>query len=265
VTDAPDTVLPTIRFDELGTGEPVLLIHGLGGISAYWAPITDRLADDVRLLAPDLPGFGRTAPLAGDYVAPRALAEALGAWLDDLGVPKVHVVGHSLGGYVAFELAALGRANSVVGLAPAGLWEGETQAAVSRARLRVAHLAAVASHVVARPLVRLATRHAGSRLPADVSPDLALRLYDSYATAPGFGSVLRGTTGEPFRRGAEIDVPVTVVFGTRDTVIIAKDRRADRLPADTSWIELDGATHQLPWEQPDLVCDLVRSAAGVTR
>jgi pimeloyl-ACP methyl ester carboxylesterase len=256
---------PAIRYDDAGAGSPVLLVHGLGGVGAYWAPIVDRLAGQVRLLVPDLPGFGRTARLPGESTSPRTLAVALAGWLDELDLPRVHVVGHSLGGYVAFELAALGRAHSVLGLAPAGLWAGEWQAGVSRGRLRLTHFGAAASHVVARPLVRLATRHAGGRLPAGISPDVALRLYDAYATAPGFGPVFRGTTGEPFARGAQIDVPITVVFGTRDTVIIAKDRRADRLPASTSWIELDGRTHNVPWEEPDLVADLVRAAAGVHR
>jgi pimeloyl-ACP methyl ester carboxylesterase len=247
-----------IGYDDFGQGEPVLLVHGLGGIGAYWAPIVERLEGDCRLLVVDLPGFGRSPVLPGAVSTPGDLARALGRFLDTLGLDTVHVVGHSLGGAVALELAADGRARNVLAIAPAGLWEGETQAALSRARLQATHYGAAASHLVARPFIRFATRFAGNRLPAGISPDVALRLYDAYSTAPGFGPAFRGTTSAPFRRAGEITAPVTVLFGRRDNVILGRDRKRERLPDSATWIDIDGVTHNLPWERPAIVCDHIR-------
>ncbi len=83
----------------------------------------DALAADFDVLAPDLPGFGASAPLPGDVApTPRALAEAIAAWLDELEVESAHLVGNSLGGWIALELALMGRARTVTTLCAAGMW-----------------------------------------------------------------------------------------------------------------------------------------------
>jgi pimeloyl-ACP methyl ester carboxylesterase len=107
-----------------GSGEPLLLIHPLGGELVVWEPVLDRLARERDVIALDLPGFGESPALAdGAEPTPRALAGAVASLLDELGLGRAHVAGNSLGGWVALELAKAGRARSVAGLCTAGLWK----------------------------------------------------------------------------------------------------------------------------------------------
>jgi pimeloyl-ACP methyl ester carboxylesterase len=195
-------------------------------------------------------------------VHPEELALAVSTLLDDLGWTDPHVVGHSLGGYVALELAALGRARTVTGLAPAGLWAGQRQAGFSRLRLRATHRAASLSRPVIRPFVRLACRAPFARLPKGISVNVAVALYDSYSSSPGFDPVLNGVEGSPFTKGARLTMPVTVVFGTRDTVILQHDQSRERLPGHTRWEELQGVGHNVPWDRPREIIRLIDETTG---
>lgn len=85
-------------------GAPIVLLHGIGGNSSLWAP-TLRVLAKFRVLAWDMPGYGRSAPLP-EMTFP-ALAEALVAMLDAAGVARATLLGHSIGGMVAQEAAAL--------------------------------------------------------------------------------------------------------------------------------------------------------------
>jgi pimeloyl-ACP methyl ester carboxylesterase len=109
---------------EAGTGEPVLLLHGLGATKASFLPTLDALAPSYRTIGVDLPGFGDSAkPLFGAYDAPY-FAQAMTALLDALELDSAHVVGNSMGGRVALELglAHPERVNRLVLLAPSMSW-----------------------------------------------------------------------------------------------------------------------------------------------
>ena len=87
-----------------GSGPAVVLVHGLGVSSRYFAPLARRLQARHTVLAPDLPGYGRSA------TPPRALdipplADALREWLDVVGIPAATLVGNSLGCQIAVDLA----------------------------------------------------------------------------------------------------------------------------------------------------------------
>ena len=99
---------------EAGEGEPLVLLHGIAGSVASWAPLVPALARTRRVVALDLPGFGRSEPLEG-AVRTGALADAVAATLDVLGIGGATVVGQSLGGIVALHLA-LARPDLVVSL-----------------------------------------------------------------------------------------------------------------------------------------------------
>ena len=87
-----------------GTGEPLLLIHALGSSGADWAFQLPALEPRFQVIVPDLPGSGHSAPPAGRYTV-TGFAEALWALLDQLGLPAANLVGFSLGGAVALEMA----------------------------------------------------------------------------------------------------------------------------------------------------------------
>jgi pimeloyl-ACP methyl ester carboxylesterase len=87
-----------------GSGDPVLLLHGLGATNASFLPTVAALAGDFRVYAIDLPGFGDSAmPVGAPYDAAYFARAAVGA-LDALGIERAHVVGNSMGGRIALEL-----------------------------------------------------------------------------------------------------------------------------------------------------------------
>jgi pimeloyl-ACP methyl ester carboxylesterase len=105
-----------------GQGPDLLLVHGLGGASTSWQATAERLADRFRVIAPDLPGFGRSPIPAADYT-PGFFVDVLVGLLDRMGVEETHAIGSSMGGQVALELG-LGhpeRVNRLIAVAPAGV------------------------------------------------------------------------------------------------------------------------------------------------
>lgn len=109
-----------------GEATPVLLLHGSPGSKDDFRGVTDVLARARRVLAPDLPGFGASEPRVADYSV-RAHARYASQLLDALSLERVHVVGFSMGGGVAIELAAWApeRVASVVLLSSIGVQELE--------------------------------------------------------------------------------------------------------------------------------------------
>ena len=107
-------------WDHVGSGEPLLLLHGIGSTHDDFTALRPRLDADYRVLAPDLPGHGRSPALPGKPTI-SAIADAIVADLDELGVGRVHILGNSIGARIALELAVRGRARSVVAISPSGL------------------------------------------------------------------------------------------------------------------------------------------------
>jgi len=87
-----------------GAGEPLLLIHGLGSSGADWAFQLPVLEHGFHVIVPDLPGSGHSDPPTGRYTV-AGFAETLWALLDELGLAHANIVGFSLGGAVALEMA----------------------------------------------------------------------------------------------------------------------------------------------------------------
>jgi pimeloyl-ACP methyl ester carboxylesterase len=109
---------------EAGTGDPVLLVHGLGATKASFLPTLGALAGTHRAIALDLPGFGdSTKPLLAPYDA-GFFAEAVTALIDELGAERVDLVGNSMGGRVVIELGLRDpdRVGRMVLLAPSLAW-----------------------------------------------------------------------------------------------------------------------------------------------
>ncbi len=93
----------SIHYQVAGHGEPVVLIHGLSGSGRWWRRNVEPLARRFRVHVVDLVGFGLSRD--GRFVLHDA-ASHLTAWLDSLGIERAHVIGHSMGGAIAADLAA---------------------------------------------------------------------------------------------------------------------------------------------------------------
>jgi pimeloyl-ACP methyl ester carboxylesterase len=110
-----------------GAGEPLVLVHGLSGSARWWSRNVPALARHHRVFLVDLPGFGAMRRLRHEF----ALSEAAGwllEWMRAVDLEQVHLVGHSMGGYISIRLAAL-RPDAVgrlVLVAPAGMPTGRS-------------------------------------------------------------------------------------------------------------------------------------------
>jgi pimeloyl-ACP methyl ester carboxylesterase len=249
-----------------GSGEPLVLIHGIGHTWRGWKPVLPLLEPRFDVLAVDLPGFGHSPPLPpGTEPRPEALADAVERAMDEAGFDGAHIAGNSLGGWIALELARRGRALSVTAISPVGL-QHKRERGWGRNMLRVMHWGArnlrapdallrtapgrivFAGPVVARPW----------RLDAGDFPEV-LRLF---ADSPGFHATLPHTfDGQP--RGLEaIDVPVLVLWGTLDLLLLPRQgRRFERLIPNAELRYVKGVGHIPMSDDPELLADAIRDFA----
>ncbi|MEA2383518.1 MAG: hypothetical protein QOH72_3489 [Solirubrobacteraceae bacterium] len=207
-----------------GAGVPLLLLHGLGLTWRCWKPVLPALEAAHDVVALDLPGFGDAPALAGQPPTVGALADAVEAELDRLGLDLPCVAGNSLGGWIALELARRGRVRSVVALAPSGLELPPERAYVvalnEGMRLRAKAAAPVAGLATSNPLTRAAILGPMRSRPWRVPAADAAAEVRGFGRAPGFQSTLRWTVGAQPALGLDaIDVPARVCFGLRDVML----------------------------------------------
>ncbi len=109
---------------EAGTGPPIVMLHGLGGNKSSFLPTVAALAPSFRTIAVDLLGFGDSDKPLGASYGPDFQALGLARLLDALGLQRVHLLGHSMGGRVALELGfrAPERTMGLVLMTPAMAW-----------------------------------------------------------------------------------------------------------------------------------------------
>lgn len=105
-----------------GSGTPLVLLHGINGSWRIWRPVLAGLQERHAVFAPTLIGHRGGPTLAPGPNGIDPIADDLEGRLDAAGIAKAHLVGNSLGGWLALELAARGRASSVVAFAPAGTY-----------------------------------------------------------------------------------------------------------------------------------------------
>jgi pimeloyl-ACP methyl ester carboxylesterase len=109
---------------EAGDGPPMLAVHGLGATKGSFLPSVVALSDRFRVIALDLPGFGDSDKPIGASYDPEFFAAACGDLLDALDLPHVHLLGNSLGGRIALEIALRhpDRVDRIALLAPSLAW-----------------------------------------------------------------------------------------------------------------------------------------------
>jgi pimeloyl-ACP methyl ester carboxylesterase len=244
-----------------GSRPDLVLLHGLGSDHRFWDNIRPRLEARFRVWAPDLPGHGDGRRLRPVEAHPRELAAEVAERLRAEGVARPHLVGLSLGGWVALELAAGGAAASVTALAPAGLWgDGtariERATALSRALLAPAERPAVA---VARfgLLRRLGLRSLVVQ-PERVSAAMFADAVRALLRTPSYGACDRAMVGSAFREGRRIGVAATVAFGEADRVLPGpRYQRRDRLGEGVRWVGVARCGHAMTWDQPDACVALI--------
>ena len=117
---------PRLHYHEAGSGPALVLLHGSGPGVSGWSNFRGNFpvfAERFRTVIFDMPGFGRSGRPELDRAYPRVAAEQLLRLLDALGIERAHLLGNSMGGYVAFEfaLAHPDRVDRLVGMGPGGM------------------------------------------------------------------------------------------------------------------------------------------------
>src|ERR1700758_3093789 len=163
--DGPREVVPPLALTPVhrgGTGQPLLLLHGIGAIWRAWAPVLPYLEPYQDVIVPTLHGHAG-GPALDSELAPsvEALVDGIEAELDRMGFERVHIAGNSLGGWIGIELARRGRAQSLVLISPAGSWRSArrikwTTVGVRYSLRGLARYSARADTIAKRPLLRWA-------------------------------------------------------------------------------------------------------------
>jgi pimeloyl-ACP methyl ester carboxylesterase len=257
-----------LAYTRLGTGEPLVLLHGQGLSRRSWAPVVTDLARERDVIAVDLPGHGdspRQPRGAGN--TPLDQARAVAELLDELGVASAHVAGNSVGGWVALELGRLRRARTITALSPGGLWGRHApvfiKVTMRQSRINARIVRRLAPGAPRSRWARAAFMAQLSGHPSTVPYVMANAAIHDMATAPGFRETLRAAESTGFRNGGEIDVPVVVAFGTRDRVLPPGiTRRRSELPPQTRWIKIKGAGHVPMFDEPGAVVTLLLHGSG---
>jgi pimeloyl-ACP methyl ester carboxylesterase len=234
-----------------GTGSPLLCLHGFMDTWRTWELVLPMLERQRDVLALTLPGHAG-GPSIERTVGMDALVDAVERSMDAAGLELAHLVGNSLGGYVAFQLAARGRATTVVAFAPAGGWApGDVSYEnLLRARWEL-HIQAKAAAASTEAFVattqgrRRATQLITTNfehIPADLIAHQMLGIASCKAAAP----LIENAPSDGWTLDAEnITCPVRIVWGTADKLLSwpqTAARYRNELP-HADWVLLDGIGH----------------------
>lgn len=249
--------LSTLAYDRAGSGEPVVLIHGIGHRRQAWEPIFHRLAKRYDVIALDLAGFGESPGYEDgvDHTMENACLD-LEANFADWGIDRPHVVGNSLGGAICLELGARGLASSVTVLSPAGFFGriSRFQAFIPLALMRLGArlpdrvLRAVSRLLIGRVLIGfLLYSHPGrANAESTYGDSLALK------KASAFGKTIRA--GIHYKFDAHVVVPTTIAWGTKDRLLpYSQAARAQQQLPNARHVALPDCGHVPMIDNPELI------------
>jgi len=266
---------PCVYADHGGSGQPVVLVHGLAGSHINWMAVAPTLAESFRVYAIDLVGFGRT-PLAGREATLETNLELLTRFVEVVAGPPALVVGHSMGGLLTLQLAAarpdlvaaavLMSAASPPGAQARVLPEEEEAllaSVIAGDLTEVAPLAHAAAHAQGaeqlldgafafmhrRPVSReIRDAHVAMEEYRGQDPSTTLAYLQAYRDLRS-----RGDDFETFDAAVRaVRAPVLVVHGELDPVVpVANMRRAAALRPEWDTLWLPGVGHNPQMEAPD--------------
>jgi pimeloyl-ACP methyl ester carboxylesterase len=221
-----DVVGTKVNYAELGGGPPLILVHGLAGSWQNWLESIPHLARNHRVLALDLPGFG-ASPMPPWKISIPAYARFLHDFCERLGLERVSMLGHSMGGLIATELAITEpeRVERLALASSAGVtWARARRepAAVFGRLARAAGPLAFRSQIVG--MRRPGLRHLAFRgvfwNPRGLRPELLWEQTVPAFDAEGFYDAATSLAGYDIRhRLVEIEVPALVIWGRNDRVV----------------------------------------------
>ncbi|MGH8011345.1 MAG: alpha/beta fold hydrolase [Candidatus Binataceae bacterium] len=244
----------SVELYTFGSGEPLLYVHGAGGLFGV-DPFLEELGRDFKVFAPHLPGFGESTggELIEDVIDAALFYHQL---MDELGLERANIVGHSMGGMLAAEVAALdvSRAKKLVLAGPAGFWLDEHPIPDFFA-LDVADIGKYLFHDPNSPLARMMMA-----VPEDLNAlaDMYVERVKRLSVASKFLWPIpdRGLKKRAYR----IAAPTLLLWGESDKLVppvYAHEfaRRIKHCREET----IKEAGHMLMYEQPAAFCAAVRN------
>jgi pimeloyl-ACP methyl ester carboxylesterase len=250
-----------------GSGPPLVCLHGFTDTWRTWELVLPALERRHDVLAPTLPGHAG-GPTLGE-ATDTALADAVEQAMDEAGLPRAHLVGNSMGGYLGLLLAARGRAESLVAFAPGGGWGlgdesyRETLAFFRSMHEQVQQAAPHADAIAASPNGRRrATEFIAVRYE-HIPPELIAHLIAGAAGCEATPALIEHGLEHGWHVDAEkITCPVRIVWGAEDRILPwprAAVRYREQLP-QADWVVLDGVGHcpqlDVPLEAAQLILGL---------
>ena len=262
----------------LGSGEPMVLLHPFMMSQNVWKEVAPLIAGvDVtdpaapatgryEVFAPTMPGHngGSRGPF---FLNSGALADDVERRMDLLGWDTAHIVGNSLGGWVAFELERRGRARTLTGIAPAGGWSRYTPAKFEIVGKFLAGMPlwlltlALGPRVLRLPLSRkLAYLPVSATADGLTDADL-VDIIDDVSHCPAYYQLLlKSLTLPGLQELAEVSTPTHLVICEKDRVLPHPRftrHFTTQLPNDTQITHLDGVGHIPTFEAPRRVAHLI--------
>ena len=225
-----DPTRTEVNYVELGEGDPVVLVHGLGGCWQNWLENILPLARNHRVIVPDLPGFG-DSPMPGWEVTISAYGRVLSMLCEALGAEPAALVGNSMGGFVSAEVTVseptLVRKLALVSAA------GVTHARMYRAPVETAGRMARAAAPLALRYREKALRRPGLRhrvfrnlfyKPNALRPELIWEITHPGIHSPALVAALGALAGyDILDRLEEVEIPTLIVWGQNDMVVPPTD------------------------------------------
>jgi pimeloyl-ACP methyl ester carboxylesterase len=233
-------------YDVHGNGEPLVLLHGLGASSQDWEHQVPDFSRHYQVITPDLRGFGRSAKPLGPYSVVQFSADML-ALLDDLGVGCCHLLGLSMGGAVAFQMAldqpARFTSLIIVNSSPNFELHSWRRRLMAWTRILVPHLfgmRAMSHHVVNKLFPKPEQSELRARLVARASSNDR----DAYVAAV---HALKGWSVE--RRLSEIRTPTLVISAEFDYTPVAEKEHYVARMRDARLVVISDSRHASHWDQ----------------
>lgn len=257
-----------IELSRIGSGPPILMIHGLGGSRRSWDTITEPLAEQRELILFDLPGHGRS-PSEPDSGTFAGLMRSVTALIESNGLNGMDMVGSSMGARIVLELARLGLSGKVVALDPGGFWQGWERPYFKRTLLASSGLLRAI-----RPVLPSLARNRVSRTPllAQLSARpwrldgavVATELQGLVATLT-FDALVRDLADGPNQQGPAAAESGEVVIGWGRLDRLCLPRQAARAQAqfpDAKLVWFERCGHFPHWDRPRETVDLILHSTG---
>lgn len=256
-----------LNHHRTGSGDPLVLVHGVGSRWQVWEPIIPALAESFDVIAVDLPGFGGSEPLTTTTVS--TLADALVGFLADEGIENPHLAGNSMGGGIVLDLAARGLARSVTAYSPIAFWDTPGRIWCQQSLGRAKQLTRVLRPAVPTLLGNAAGRSTFLGLvfgkPWALDAQVAVDTVEGLLGASGFDAALASFT--EFRlpdRSTLDDIPITIAWGNRDILLTyaTQSRRAREVLPGARHVTLPGSGHTPFYDDPDACARLLLDQLG---